>query len=77
MGTDYVSEFTVFMNRYLGEHPEAVEEQRRGWGSFWIPKTGLDAQEEADEDLVPDDGYGFSWSAWRAESPEAESPRSH
>jgi hypothetical protein len=26
----YVSEFALFMNRYLEQHPEVVEDQRRG-----------------------------------------------
>jgi len=32
MNKSYVSEFAVFMNQFLAEHPEAVEEQRRGAG---------------------------------------------
>jgi hypothetical protein len=29
MGKPYISEFAKFMNQYLKEHPEQVEEQRR------------------------------------------------
>jgi len=29
MGKEYVSEFTIFINQYLKEHPEQTEEQRR------------------------------------------------
>ncbi len=68
MDKAYVSEFTDFMNRYLEEHPEVVEEQRRGWNFFWNPKVDLTPPEITKEYRVQNDSYGFSWSAWRAES---------
>jgi Protein of unknown function (DUF3460) len=34
----YVSEFTAFMDRYLKQHPEVVEDQRRIWSDYWGPK---------------------------------------
>lgn len=75
MDTGYVSEFTVFIGQYLEQHPQVVEEQQRGWRSFWTPKIDLPALGEAREDPVRDDGYGFSWSAWRAESPGIKQQR--
>jgi hypothetical protein len=63
----YVSEFTDFMNQYLAEHPEVVEEQRRGWASFWQRKAELRMPETTKVDQAPDDSYGFSWHAWRDE----------
>ncbi len=31
----YVSEFTVFMDRFLAEHPAVVKDQLRGWYIYW------------------------------------------
>ena len=74
MGKPYVSEFTKFMNQYLDEHPEVVEEQKRGWASFWQLKAEIRAPEKTREDIAPDDSYGYSWSAWRAESQSVKKP---
>jgi hypothetical protein len=49
----YVSEFTRFMNAFLQEHPEVVENQRKGWTIFWDSKVDFDALEKAREDGVP------------------------
>jgi hypothetical protein len=39
MPTHYdVYEFTVFMDKYLKEHPEVVKDQQRIWNSYWNPK---------------------------------------
>jgi hypothetical protein len=62
MNKDYVSEFTLFMNNYLKQHPEVVRDQQRGWDFGWHTAY-IDevAQREAEEDRVPDDTYGFNW----------------
>jgi len=65
MDRAYVSEFTLFMNRYLEQHPEVVKDQQRGWDFGWHPKIDLVAQQEAELDRVPDDTYGFNWFAGR------------
>ncbi|MDE2585407.1 MAG: DUF3460 family protein [Betaproteobacteria bacterium] len=59
MDRRYVSEFTRFMSQYLADHPEALEEQRRGWDIYWDHHVDFSAQEKAREDAVPDDTYGF------------------
>ena len=61
MNKAYVSDFMNFMDQYLKEHPEVVEEQRRGWSSFWEVKIDPAASNFSKEDIVPDDHYGFSW----------------
>lgn len=61
---NYVSEFEGFMNRFLDEHPEVQDDQRRGRLIHWDHKVDLAAQEKAARDSVPDDGYGFRYSAW-------------
>jgi len=60
MDKGYVSEFTVFINCYLAEHPKVVEEKMRGWNFFWNPKIDPKALDKTNEDIVPDDHYGFA-----------------
>lgn len=77
MDREYVSEFTVFMNHYLEDHPEAVKEQHVGWRIYWDHKIDLADQDRAVKDSVPDDGYGFysSASAWHGKPlPKAADP---
>ena len=55
----YVSDFTQFMDKLLGEHPEVVENQRRGWYIFWERKVDLEELKKASEDNVPTKGYYY------------------
>lgn len=55
----YVSEFTDFMNEFLKNHPEEITEQRKGWNIYWNKKVDFEAQEEAEKDSVPVDGYYY------------------
>jgi hypothetical protein len=59
MNKAYVSDFEIFMNQFLKEHPEVVEEQKRGWRSFWEVKIDPAAPNFSKEDIVRDDQYGF------------------
>jgi hypothetical protein len=74
MDKAYVSEFSEFMDRYLGEHPEVVEDQRRGWEFFWEAKVGLMTPEISKDDVATDDSYGFSWHTWHADMPGVKKP---
>ena len=74
MGKAYVSEFTGFMNQYLDEHPEVVDDQRRGWEFFWKAKVDLTTPDITRKDRAPDDSYGFAVSAWRADAPGVKKP---
>ena len=74
MGRAYVSEFAGFMNHFLEDHPEVIEEQRRGWEFFWDAKVDPTAADITNDDLVPDDNYGFSWPVVHAESPGVKNP---
>jgi len=65
MKKNYVSEFMVFMNRYLKEHPEVVEDQHRGWNIYWNHEVDFEELKEAEEDQVPGDGGGFTYSRLR------------
>jgi len=73
----YVSEYTDFMNRFLREHPEVVEDQWVGRALYWDRNVDFRDQERAQQDRVPDDCYGFSPSAWAREpaSLSANRPR--
>ncbi len=53
----YVSEFTRFMDKFLKEHPEVVEDQQRGWNIFWDKEVDPAAISKAEEDSVPFDDY--------------------
>lgn len=60
--TGYVSEFTQFIDHFLEEHPECVEDQHRGWNLFWDHKVDFAELELAEKDHVPVHGYEyFSW----------------
>lgn len=65
MDGNYVSEFTLFMNQYLEQHPEVVKDQQRRWNSYWYPEVDQVALREAEEDRATDDTYGFDWLTWR------------
>jgi Protein of unknown function (DUF3460) len=41
MGGKYDAyEFTQFMTAYLNEHPQVVEDQKRGWEKYWKLRKG-------------------------------------
>lgn len=66
--TGYVSEFTAFMENFLAEHPEEIQEQRRGWAIFWNHKMDFDEMKKAAGDSVPTEGYYYGGSAKHPES---------
>lgn len=74
MDSPYVSEFEQFINHFLEEHPEVAEDQRQGRQIWWDRKVDLAQEEKALEDSVPQDGYGFYYSAWRRESGKSAVP---
>lgn len=55
----YVSPFTEFMDSFLAEHPEVVEDQRRGWYLFWDHKADFEEMKESNKDSVPVKGYDY------------------
>jgi Protein of unknown function (DUF3460) len=59
MNKTYVSEFTRFIDQFLKEHPDVVEEQVRNWREFWEPEIDPATAHARKEDVVPDDQYGF------------------
>ncbi|HJV94262.1 MAG TPA: DUF3460 family protein [Azonexus sp.] len=60
----FVSEYTQFIEHYLEEHPEVLDDQHDGRLIYWDKKVDLVAQKKAEMDAVPDDIYGFHSFAW-------------
>ena len=60
----YISEFTGFIDQYLKVHPEVVKDQWVGREIYWDKKVDFVDEKKAVEDQVPEDGYGFYYSAW-------------
>jgi hypothetical protein len=56
----YVSEITQFLDEFLVEHPEVVDEQSRGWHIFWDRNVDLGELKKAEEDNVPTKPYYYS-----------------
>jgi hypothetical protein len=56
----YVSEITQFLDKFLEEHPEVIDEQSKGWHIFWDRDVNLDEQKRADKDSVPSKPYYYS-----------------
>jgi len=56
----YVSEITQFLDKFLGEHPEVVDEQNQGWHIFWDREVDLAEQKKAITDSVPTKPYYYS-----------------
>jgi hypothetical protein len=76
MNKNYVSDFEAFMSRFLEEHPQVLEEQRRNWQSFWEIKMDRSMPQLSTTTCVADDMYGFSWHAWHASTHPALNPQS-
>lgn len=64
MDRHYVSEFTRFIDQFVEQHPEVLKDQHDGRLLYWDKHLDLAALEKAEKDSVPDDGYGFYFSAW-------------
>jgi hypothetical protein len=65
MAKGYVSEFTNFMDRYLKEHPEVVEEQRRCAGVLLQGETRPDGSSVNPPQLTIAAAPGLPRAPWR------------
>ncbi|MEO6354530.1 MAG: DUF3460 family protein [Burkholderiaceae bacterium] len=54
-----MSEFEQFIGTFLEEHPEVVQDQRKGWYIFWDHKVDREELKKAEEDSVPVKGYDY------------------
>jgi hypothetical protein len=68
MDRNYVSDYTRFIDQFIQEHPDVLEEQRSGRLLYWDKRVDLVAQKKAETDTVPSDGYGFYNSAWASKN---------
>ena len=60
VGKSYdATEFTQFISAFLKNHPEVVDDQRKGWNIYWDKAVDLDALEQAKEDHVPEKPYHY------------------
>lgn len=66
MDRSYVSEHTRFIDQFVQGHPEVLGDQHDGRLLYWDKRVDLVEQEKAGKDSVPDDGYGFYYSAWKS-----------
>lgn len=57
--TRYVSEFEQFLDGYIAEHPAVVEDQRRGWLTWWDRIVDLDAMARQNKDSAPPGQYYY------------------
>jgi hypothetical protein len=55
--SENVSEFEFFINQYLADHHEVVEDQKRGWDIYWNPKGVEEALKNATGDSVTNRKY--------------------
>ncbi len=55
----YESEHTKFMRDWLKQHPEQIEEQKKGRALWWDKPQDLAALKCAEESLVPPKAYYY------------------
>lgn len=55
----YESEHTKFMREWLAQHPEELEEQRKGRALWWDRPQSLEEQRRAAQARVPQKPYPY------------------
>jgi len=73
--TEYVSEFTRFMDDYLKNHPEVVADQHVGRAIYWDKQVDLAEIEKAEADSVPVDSYYYFGNPSPRDTPPITAPR--
>ena len=58
MDRNFVSDYTRFIDQFVADHPDVLKDQHDGRLLYWDKRVDLVAQEKAEKDSVPDDGYG-------------------
>ena len=72
MRTDYVSEFTLFINQFLAEHPEVVEDQKRGWNIYWNPKVNPEELKSSKTQFLTTATHGSAGGGGREAFPHSD-----
>lgn len=57
--TEYVSEFTQFMNDYLAQHPEVIADQHVGRAMYWDKQIDMAEVEKTERNAVPLEAYSY------------------
>ena len=60
----YESDLTKFMREFLSQHPEQVEEQKRGRALWWDKPQDLESQARNRESKVPQRPYYYQTADW-------------
>lgn len=55
----YESDFTRFMREFLNQHPEEIQEQRRGRALWWDKPQQVEEQKAYREARVPQKPYYY------------------
>jgi hypothetical protein len=55
----YESEHTRFIREWLAQHPEEIEEQKKGRALWWDKPQQVDEQQRARESRVPQKAYYY------------------
>lgn len=55
----YESEHTKFMREWLAQHPDQIEEQKKGRALWWDKPQSVDDQQRAGESRVPQKPYAY------------------
>lgn len=59
----YESDLTKFMRDFLQQHPEVVEDQRKGRAMWWDKPQDLETAKRNDESRVPPKAYYYQTEA--------------
>jgi hypothetical protein len=57
--SEYISEFTEFIDGFLTEHPEVIADQHQGWKIFWDKKVDFDEMAHIKQATVPAKPYVY------------------
>lgn len=49
----YLSDFDQFMDAFLEQHPEVLEDRQRGWYIWWDHRLDLDELDKQRDSTVP------------------------
>jgi hypothetical protein len=60
----YESDLTKFMREFLSQHPEQVEEQKKGRALWWDKPQDLETQTRNRESKVPQRAYYYQTADW-------------
>lgn len=55
----YVSDFELFLNGYLEQHPEVLQDRQQGWSIWWDHRLDLAEMDKLRESAVPVKPYRY------------------